>query len=140
MSRRRAVAALAAVSVVATGLALAAGSVPARADDAYNRCIDDSDGTNTAWAACGSDYVARADKALNTTWKRVYGLTEGQTKADLLAAQRAWIAFKETACAFYANGDWGREGEVLGYPACVARIIEARTADLEAYGDLFQGE
>jgi uncharacterized protein YecT (DUF1311 family) len=137
---RRAVAALAAVSVFAAGLALAAGSAPARADDAYNRCIDESDGTNAAWAACGSDYVARADKALNSTWKRVYGATEGQTKTDLLAAQRAWIAFRETACAFYANGDWGREGEVLSYPACVARIIEARSTDLELYGDFFQGE
>lgn len=140
MSRRRAVASLAAAALVTASLSLVAGTAPARADDAYNRCIDESDGTNAAWAACGSDYVARADKALNTTWKRVYGATEGQTKADLLAAQRAWIAFKETACAFYANGDWGREGEVLGYPACVARIIEARTTDLEAYGDLFQGE
>lgn len=140
MSRRRAVAALAAISLLTAGITLAAGPAPARADDVYDRCIDASDGTNAAWAACGSDYVARADKALNATWKRVYGATEGQTKADLLAAQRAWIAFKETACAFYANGDWGREGEVLGYPACVTRIIEARTTDLEAYGDLFQGE
>lgn len=140
MSRRHAVASLAVVSLLTAGIGLVGGTEPVRADDAYNRCIDESDGTNTAWAACGSDYVARADKALNTTWKRVYGATEGQTKTDLLAAQRAWIAFKETACAFYANGDWGREGEVLSYPACIARIVEARTTDLELYGDFFQGE
>ena len=137
---RRAVVSRVSTALAVVGLALATVPAPARADALYDRCIDESDGTNAAWAACGSDYVARADKALNTTWKRVYGLTEGQTKADLLAAQRAWIAFKETACAFYANGDWGREGEVLGYPACVARILEARTSDLEFYGDLFQGE
>jgi uncharacterized protein YecT (DUF1311 family) len=136
----RAVACHTAAAFAAVCLILAAGAAPARADAVYDRCIDESDGTNTAWAACGSDYVARADKALNATWKRVYGATEGQTKTDLLAAQRAWVAFKEKACAFYVNGDWGREGEVLSYPACVAAIIEARTADLETYGDVFKGE
>lgn len=136
----RAVACLTAAAFAAVCLILTTGTAPARADAVYDRCIDESDGTNTAWAACGSDYVARADKALNATWKRVYGATEGQTKTDLLAAQRAWVAFQEKACAFYANGDWGREGEVLSYPACLATIIEARTADLEAYGNFFQGE
>jgi uncharacterized protein YecT (DUF1311 family) len=113
---------------------------PAGADALYDRCIDESDGSNASWAVCGSEYVARTDTALNATWKRVYGAAEGRTKQDLLTAQRAWIAFKETACEFYANGDWGREGEVLQFPACLASVIETRKEELEGYGEFLEGE
>jgi uncharacterized protein YecT (DUF1311 family) len=67
------------LAVVLTG-ALATVAAPARADAEYDRCIDESDDSNAAWGACGSEYVARADKALNATWKRVYGAAEGRTK------------------------------------------------------------
>lgn len=130
-------------TMAAAGLlaaALIAGAVPAAADEVYDRCIDESDGTNEAWGACGSDWIAREDGRLNATWKRVFGTLEGQTKADLLTEQRAWNAFKEASCAFYANGDWGREGAVLGFPACRAGVIADRTAALEAYGAYFAGE
>jgi len=120
-------------------LAVALAAPPTRADALYDRCIDESDGSNAGWGACGSEYVKRADTALNATWKRVHGAAEGRTKADLLTAQRAWIAYKEVACAFYANGDWGREGEVLQFPACLGAVIEARTAELEGYGAFFEG-
>jgi uncharacterized protein YecT (DUF1311 family) len=127
-------------SLVVLMLAAGLAAPPARADAENDRCIDESDGSNAAWGACGSEYVARADKVLNATWKRVYGAAEGRTKQDLLTAQRAWIAFKETACEFYANGDWGREGEVLQFPACLAAVIETRTAELEGYGEFFERE
>jgi uncharacterized protein YecT (DUF1311 family) len=110
---------------------------PAMADDAYDKCINESDGTNTAWGECGGAFMKRADDALNVTWKRVYALTDGDTKTALLAEQRLWVAFKEGACQFYASGDFGREGQVLSYPACQASIIEDRTTALEGYEDDF---
>ena len=50
----------------AAGAALAAGilgalALPAAADEAWKRCIDNSDGTNPAWAACGGAWVAREE-------------------------------------------------------------------------------
>lgn len=106
----------------------------AAADALYDKCIDQSDGTNAAWAQCGGDWITRADKAMNAAWKKLYGNAEGRTKADLLAEQRLWNAYKESSCNFYANGDWGREGQVLHYPACRATVIEARTKQLQDYG------
>jgi uncharacterized protein YecT (DUF1311 family) len=111
---------------------------PATADDEYDRCINASDGTNTAWSTCGSELLKREDDKLNTTWKRVYEGLPVQTKADLLEEQRAWNAFKEKSCLFYANGDWGREGQVLHFPNCRASLIAERTATLEAYGAFFK--
>ncbi len=105
----------------------------ARADKLYDACIDTSNGSNAAWAQCGGDWIKRADAAMNAAWKKLYGGAEEKTKADLLAEQRLWNAYKEKACDFYANGDWGREGQVLSYPACRASVIEARTKQLQDY-------
>lgn len=70
--------------------------------------------------------------------KRIYEGLPARTKADLLEEQRAWNAFKEKSCLFYANGDWGREGQVLSFPNCRASVIAERTATLEAYGKFFK--
>lgn len=124
---------------VAAACVLAAALVmPAAADEAYDRCFKASDGTNTAWSACGSDWVKREDDRLNATWKRVFSGLPDATRAALLDEQRAWNAFKEKSCVFYANGDWGRDGQVLQFPACRAAVIAGRTATLEAYAAFFK--
>jgi uncharacterized protein YecT (DUF1311 family) len=116
-------------------LAVGLGVAPASSDELWSACIDRSPGTNTQWAQCGGEWIEREDDRLNATWQRVYGATTGQTHTDLLAEQRAWIGYREAACRFYSNGDWGREGQVLDAPACIAGVIAARTAELEAYGE-----
>lgn len=109
-------------------------AAPAAADEAYKRCIDGSDGTNPAWGACGGEWVAREDAKLNAAWKQLYEASGPNTKKDLLEEQRAWNAFKEKSCRFYGNGDFGREGQVLQFPACRAEVIAQRTAALKGYG------
>jgi uncharacterized protein YecT (DUF1311 family) len=111
---------------------------PALADDAYDKCMDDSDGSNPAWAACGDELIRREDAKLNATWKRVFAETGDETKKDLLAEQRAWNAFKERSCKFYVNGEWGREGSVVHFMLCRAAVIAARTQALEYYGSFFK--
>jgi len=51
-----------------------------------------------------------------------------------LAEQRKWNIYKESSCLFYANGDWGRQGQVLDYAACRAEVIQERTKALKVYG------
>jgi uncharacterized protein YecT (DUF1311 family) len=119
------------------GFLLLGASGAAFADDAYDKCVD-AGSTNTAWGECGGAFMKREDDKLNATWKRVYALTSDQTKTDLLDEQRAWVKFRESACKFYANGERGREGQVLSYPACVAGVISDRTKALEAYEEEFK--
>lgn len=119
-------------------LALCALSGAAVADDAYDRCINGSDGTNQAFADCGAGWVQREEDRLNGTWKRVFPLVEGDTKAALLAEQRAWIPYKEASCRLYAAGDFGREGVVIRSPTCRAELIADRSRQLDAYGKSFQ--
>jgi uncharacterized protein YecT (DUF1311 family) len=104
----------------------------AMADEAYDTCVD-ANTTNTAWAQCGADSIKREDDRLNAAWKKLSDLVSGQSKTDLLAEQRLWNTFKEASCKVYANGDWGREGEVLSFPACRAGVIAERTKALNSY-------
>jgi uncharacterized protein YecT (DUF1311 family) len=106
---------------------------PAFADDVYDKCIEASDGTNPAWGQCGGEWVDRADKALNAAWKELRASVDGDTAKALVDEQRAWNDFKEKSCLFYADGEYGREGQVLSYPICRAGVIEARTKDLKSY-------
>ena len=101
----------------------------------YDQCIERSDGTNAAWAACGSAVVQREDAALNAAWMQIYPDLEAASKAALLDEQRAWIVYRDKACGLYQSGDRGREGQVLGYPTCVAEVIKARREQLLSYGD-----
>jgi len=103
------------------------------ADDAYDACMKKAI-TNFDFSECGAAYVKRADAALNAAWKKTYGLASGQTAKDLLAEEQAWIAYKEKSCRFYANGDRGRQGQVIDFPGCRGAVIEQRTKDLVGIG------
>lgn len=117
-------------------MAIATG---ANADEKYDKCMDAAE-TNADFGDCGDAFVKREDAKLNATWKELHGAATGQTKKDLLAEQRLWVSFKESACKFYANGDWGREGQVIDAPACMATIIADRTEELKSYAEMVAEE
>jgi uncharacterized protein YecT (DUF1311 family) len=109
------------------------GASAARADEAYDACMKTAT-SNVDFSQCGGAYVKRADDALNAAWKQTYKFATGQTAKDLLAEEQAWIAYKEKSCLLYANGERGREGEVIAFPACRGQVLEQRTKDLVGIG------
>jgi uncharacterized protein YecT (DUF1311 family) len=109
------------------------GASAARADAVYDACMKTAN-SNFDFSECGGAYVKRADDALNAAWKQTYKLATGQTAKDLLAEEQAWIAYKEKSCLLYANGESGREGEVISFPGCRGQVIEQRTKDLVGIG------
>lgn len=108
-------------------------AAPVQADEEYDACIEQSDDSNQAWALCGNAWIEREDDRLNEAWKRLLDGASEQMTSDLRAEQRAWNSYKELSCLFYANGEFGREGQVLSFPACRAAVIANRTAELDAY-------
>jgi uncharacterized protein YecT (DUF1311 family) len=109
------------------------GAGAARADAVYDTGMKTAT-SNVDFSQCGGAYVTRADDALNAAWKQTYRLVSGQTAKDLLAEEQAWIGYKEKSCLFYANGESGREGQVISFPGCRGRVIEQRTRDLVSIG------
>ena len=49
-------------------------------DQLYRKCIDESDGTNTAWAECGGAWLEREDEKLNAVWKKLYAAASGKRR------------------------------------------------------------
>jgi uncharacterized protein YecT (DUF1311 family) len=109
------------------------GASAARADAVYDACMKTAN-SNFDFSECGKAYLKRADDALNAAWKETYRLASDQTAKDLLAEEQAWIAYKEKSCLLYANGERGREGEVIAFPACRGQVMEQRTKDLVGIG------
>lgn len=107
----------------------------ASADGLYDKCMADSDGTNVAFGTCGGEWIARADAKLNAIWKDIYPDMLEASKTDILAEQRLWNAYKDKSCSYFANGDFGREGQVIHFPACRAQAIELRIKQLEQFRD-----
>ncbi len=112
-------------------LVISAGA--ARADNGYDACMKTAN-SNFDFSECGKGYLKRADDALNAAWKQTYPLASGQTAKDLLGEEQAWIAYKDKSCLLYANGERGREGEVIAFPGCRGHVIEERTQDLIGIG------
>jgi uncharacterized protein YecT (DUF1311 family) len=109
------------------------GASAARADAVYDACMKAAT-ANVDFGECGKAYLKRADDALNGAWKETYRLASGQTAKDLVAEEQAWIAYKEKSCLLYANGESGREGEVIAFPGCRGQVIEQRTKELVGIG------
>lgn len=113
---------------------LAAGALLAQAsaDEQYDSCVEKGQ-TSLDYRECGNAWIERADADLNAAWRELRAGSSEDTARSLLDEQRAWNAFKEKSCLFWASGEYGSIGTSLSYPSCRAEIIEQRTAQLRAY-------
>lgn len=113
-------------------LALSYG--PAVASDAqYTACID-ATVKNDEWAACGGALIERNEAKMDEQLQRLREVSDPETMATIDGEQEAWTAFREAACQIYANAsNFGREGQVLSYPLCKAKLVEERAEQLRDY-------
>lgn len=124
------------IAKLVSAAAFAAASLaamPAHADPLYDGCAAKAE-TNPDYAACGAAMIDRLEASLNATWKSVYPGFEAEAKSALLDEQRLWIAFKEKSCGTYSIGAFGREGQVIGFFACRARVLTERIEALKTLG------
>ncbi len=119
------------LTLSAASLGLASG---ARAD-----C--DSANTQMEINTCLDRERERADNRLNETYANAIAAMRGLDAAlpvgdrgaedALRAAQRAWIAFRDSACEAESFLMRGGSGESMVILSCLGRLTEARIADLE---------
>ncbi|HVM79111.1 MAG TPA: lysozyme inhibitor LprI family protein [Stellaceae bacterium] len=119
-------------------LVLCAREAAAQSAD-WKKCVDGTT-TNVEWSRCGQEEIDRQEARLNAAWKQAFACFSGaeemaKAKQDFLAEQRLWVKWKDASCNFYAEGEaFGREGQVVSYPACRAAVILQRTQFLEEFG------
>ncbi len=131
----RALAAAAMVVALAAPQFAHAQDTPAekRYTPAFHRCLDTPEGASTyGQIDCVSAELKIQDQALNTAYRKAAAdLTPGQ-KAKLVAAQRAWIAFRDADCASMEDEAWGSLSRTQAN-LCVLRRTVERTIELEDY-------
>lgn len=122
--------------IVVAGLAAGLFSVPAFADDC------DGAESQSDMTACYGDAFKAADKALNATYGKIaHRLRDDpDTKKLLVAAERAWVAFRDAECAFSASGAEGGSIYPMTASMCLTDLTEARTAQLEPFLHCEEGD
>jgi uncharacterized protein YecT (DUF1311 family) len=91
-----------------------------------------------------NDCAAQAFEAADAELNRAYGVavdyarqldaeTKGGIEEQLRVAQRAWITYRDAACASEASQFEGGSIMPLIYSGCLERVTLARTNDLYAF-------
>lgn len=79
---------------------------------------------------CLSKAAAETDKELNEVYRRVRGVLGKEDQLRLVAAQRAWLSYRDQTCEasskLYGNGSAG----LPALPACLQFVTRHRILDL----------
>ncbi|MEM8731767.1 MAG: lysozyme inhibitor LprI family protein [Pseudomonadota bacterium] len=85
--------------------------------------------------ACAQAEYQAADAELNAAWRVTKPFFDGLgLGANLLDAQRKWLAFRDAECATEAALYSGGSIQGMIYSTCLTRLTKARSADLRALG------
>ena len=80
---------------------------------------------------CAAQEYQQADAALNAAWPSAKAVADqAGAGAQLLDAQRKWIAFRDMACTAEAALYQGGSIQPLIYYSCLTRLTGQRTNDL----------
>jgi uncharacterized protein YecT (DUF1311 family) len=74
----------------------------------------------------------KADAELNKIYKEVMKLLDENEKQLLIKAQKDWIKFRDSHCAFEASEFEGGSMQPLIYSSCLTERTKARVEDLKS--------
>lgn len=106
------------------------------------RALDCTADTEVAMTRCAARDFARADAALNAAYERIVARlgSDPDTAGRLVAAQKAWIAFRDAECAFATGDHAGGSAAPMADAQCRARLTRARVRDFDAYLTCQEGD
>jgi len=112
------------IAALATGL-----TWPVMAAPALN-CTDPQ--TQSEMNMCADQDFRAADAQLNATYRQLAAKLDAHSKALLVDAERAWVAFRDKECTFETVGNEGGSIRPMLYSGCLTTLTKARTRDLKA--------
>ncbi|MBV8970950.1 MAG: DUF1311 domain-containing protein [Sphingomonadaceae bacterium] len=93
-------------------------------------CLDKADGVTVAMHNCYAAGFQRADARLNAVYRRALKELEPPVRARLVAAQRAWVTFRDLDCRVAAEREAGGSMAPLAIDECAIRHTLVRIDDL----------
>ena len=120
--------AIAAAAILFAALPAAAQDCPDESQAGLNQCADEA--------------YKKADTALNATYKEVMARLKDSedTAKSLVAAQRAWIAYRDAECDFIASGVEGGSALPMIVLQCREQETTRRTDELKALLNCEEGD
>ncbi|MFN6561818.1 MAG: lysozyme inhibitor LprI family protein [Nostoc sp. ChiSLP01] len=82
---------------------------------------------------CSRLSYQNADKKLNTTYQQLLPKLDRTRKQKLIAAQQAWIKFRDTTCEFERSEYEGGSIAPTIYFGCLENTTKERTQQLQEY-------
>ena len=122
---RTALITLVAALLVPTFHARAAGDDPFRNLDCKNAKVQ------MELNYCADRDFQAADRKLNALYRKLLDGSEPKDKELLRTAERNWIAWRDSECAFETAGSEGGSIQPMEYSECLTQKTEARTRELQ---------
>jgi uncharacterized protein YecT (DUF1311 family) len=116
--------------VLAAGLLLAAGAAPLAAQQEEAPDCDNAR-TQVEMNLCAALGYEAADAEMNRAYAQLRAAVDEEERAALLAAQRAWLRFRDAHCAFEAAGFRGGSMQPMIHSGCMAHVTRERTKHLK---------
>jgi uncharacterized protein YecT (DUF1311 family) len=90
---------------------------------------------------CYGNAYKKADAELNALYRQITGrLKNDQATTKLLvAAQRAWVVFRDAECGFSASGVAGGSAYGMILAICLAKLTDKRIDDFKNYLNCAEG-
>ena len=98
----------------------------------FSVCMDKADGVTQNMVECIDAEIKRQDVRLNKAYKALVADLNPERKKQLLEAQRAWLKFRDTNCAFYFDPEGGTIARVQAVD-CLMTMTASRAKELENF-------
>ena len=98
----------------------------------FSVCMDKADGVTQNMVECIDAETKRQDARLNKAYKALVADLNPERKKQLLEAQRAWLKFRDTNCAFYFDPEGGTIARVQAVD-CMMTMTASRAKELENF-------
>ncbi|QKQ76886.1 lysozyme inhibitor LprI family protein [Nostoc sp. TCL240-02] len=89
--------------------------------------------TQAAINECAKSSYQNADKKLNRAYQQLLPTLEKSRKQKLIAAQLAWVKFRDTNCEFERSKYEGGSIAPSIYAGCLENLTKLRTQELQQY-------
>lgn len=115
--------------LIPTAMLLAVHALPAHADE----CDDAMD--QTTMTMCAGKAFDAADRQLNADYQAILRrlADDADARKLLTAAQKDWIAFRDSECTFQASGTAGGSVHPMIVANCRAYLTNQRVRDFKTY-------
>lgn len=117
------------LSIVLLAASSACGAAEPVMTKQYEACMSASDGVTVGMLDCIADETRRQDAKLNVNFKAAMVATPKARQPKLRDAQRNWIKFRDSDCAFLSDPDGGTAAAVDS-ASCILTATAERAKSL----------